>query len=217
MPQPSPVLDKLLRASQIEKEAAWTDFVKQFTPLLLSVARSVTTGRDAAMDAYTALLDAFKQDDFRRLRRYTVDPRSKFTTWLVVVARRICVDHIRARYGRVRDAESAEDRERRASRKRLEELMSSSDDVTLLVDESPSAEQHVCEQEVSSSLQSAIEGLAPADRLLLTLRFDDGLSASEIASVLHFQSQFHVYRRIDHLLSMLRAELRSRGIESAAS
>jgi RNA polymerase sigma factor (sigma-70 family) len=217
MPQPSPVLDKLLRASQIEKEAAWTDFVKQFTPLLLSVARSVTTGRDAAMDAYTALLDAFRQDDFRRLRRYTVDPRSKFTTWLVVVARRICVDHIRARYGRVRDAESAEDRERRASRKRLEELMSSSDDVTLLVDESPSAEQHVCEQEVSSSLQSAIEGLAPADRLLLTLRFDDGLSASEIASVLHFQSQFHVYRRIDHLLSMLRAELRSRGIESAAS
>jgi RNA polymerase sigma factor (sigma-70 family) len=217
MPQPSPVLDKLLRASQIEKEAAWTDFVKQFTPLLLSVARSVTTGRDAAMDAYTALLDAFRQDDFRRLRRYTVDPRSKFTTWLVVVARRICVDHIRARYGRVRDAESAEDRERRASRKRLEELMSSSDDVTLLVDESPSAEQHVCEQEVSSSLQSAIEGLAPADRLLLTLRFDDGLSASEIALVLHFQSQFHVYRRIDHLLSMLRAELRSRGIESAAS
>jgi DNA-directed RNA polymerase specialized sigma subunit len=95
--------------------------------------------------------------------------------------------------------------------------MSSSDDVTLLVDESPSAEQHVCEQEVSSSLQSAIEGLAPADRLLLTLRFDDGLSASEIALVLHFQSQFHVYRRIDHLLSMLRAELRSRGIESAAS
>jgi RNA polymerase sigma factor (sigma-70 family) len=217
MPQPSPVLDKLLRASQIEKEAAWTDFVKEFTPLLLSVARSVTTGRDAAMDAYTALLDAFRQDDFRRLRRYTVDPRSKFTTWLVVVARRICVDHIRARYGRVRDAESAEERERRASRKRLEELMSSSDDVTLLVDESPSAEQHVCEQEVSSSLQSAIEGLAPADRLLLTLRFDDGLSASEIALVLHFQSQFHVYRRIDHLLSMLRAELRSRGIESAAS
>ena len=169
------------------------------------------------MDAYAALLEAFKEDDFRRLRRYTVDPRSKFTTWLVVVARRICVDHIRARYGRLRNADSAEERERRSRRKRLEDLTSASDDVSLIVDESPGAEAHLCEAEVSSGLQSALESLDPGDQLLLTLRFDDGLSASEIATILHFQSQFHVYRRINHLLSTLREDLRSRGIETAAS
>lgn len=217
MPQLPPVLDNLLSASSADKDEAWAAFVREFTPLLLNVARSVTTGHDATMDAYAVLLEAFKQDDFHRLRRYTVDPRSKFTTWLVVVARRICVDHIRARYGRLRDADSAEERERRARRKRLEELTSSSDDVSLIVDDSASADRRVCDEEVSSGLQSAIGTLAPGDQLLLALRFEDALSAAEIATVLRFESQFHVYRRLQYLLSTLREELRSRGIESAAS
>jgi len=217
MSQLPPVLDRLLDPTTADKEEAWAAFVREFTPLLLNVARSVTTGRDAAMDAYAVLLEAFKEDDSRRLKRYTVDPRSKFTTWLVVVARRICVDHIRTKYGRVRNADSAEERERRSRRKRLEELTSASDDVSLIVDESPSADATLCEVEVSSGLQSALESLDARDQLLLTLRFDDGLSASEIATVLHFQSQFHVYRRINQVLSTLREELRSRGIETAAS
>jgi len=217
MPQLPLVLDRLFDVSSKENEEAWAAFVREFTPLLLNVARSVTTGRDAAMDAYAVLLEAFREDDFRRLKLYSVDPRSKFTTWLVVVARRICVDHIRTRYGRVRNADSPEERERRARRKRLEELTSASDDVSLIVDESPAADAQLCEVEVSSGLQSALQSLDPRDQLLLTLRFDDGLSASEIAMVLHFQSQFHVYRRINQLLSTLREELRSRGIETAAS
>lgn len=217
MPQLPPVLDRLLGASPADKDEAWAAFVREFTPLLLHVSRSATIGRDAAMDAYATLLEAFREDDFRRLRRYTVDPRSKFTTWLVVVARRICVDHLRARYGRLRNADSLEERERRSRRRRLEELTSASDDVSLIIDDSPPPDSHLCNAETSSSLQSALESLEPNDRLLLALRFDDGLSAAEIATVLRFQSQFHVYRRINHLLSTLREQLRIRGIESAAS
>ena len=217
MPQLPPFLERLLGASSSDKEEAWADFVREYTSLLLHVAHSTTIGRDAAMDAYALLLEAFKEDDFRRLRRYTVDPRSKFTTWLVVVARRICVDHLRARYGRLRDADSPEERERRSRRKRLEDLTSATDDVSLIIDESPTADKHLCEAEVSSGLQSALESLDPGDQLLLALRFDDGLSASEIATILRFQSPFHVYRRINHLLSILREQLRLRGIESAAS
>ncbi len=217
MPQLPPVLDRLLVASSADRDKAWADFVREFTPLLLHVAHSTSPGRDAAMDAYATLLEAFKEDDFRRLSRYTLDPRSKVTTWLVVVARRICVDRLRARYGRVRDADSPEERERRSRRKRLEDLTSASDDVSLIIDESPTADAHLCEEELSSGLQSALESLAPGDQLLLALRFDDGLSASEIATTLRFPSQFHVYRRINHLLSTLREQLRLRGIESAAS
>ncbi len=217
MPQLPPVLERLLVASSADKEEAWAEFVREFTGLLLHVARSVTTGRDAAMDAYAILLESLKQDDCRRLRRYTVDPRSKFTTWLVVVARRICVDHMRARYGRLRDADSPEERERRSGRKRLEDLTSASDDVALIVDESPTADARLSDAETRSALGSALSCLEPGDRLLLALRFDDGLSATEIAMVLRFPSQFHVYRRINALLSTLRVQLRSRGIETAAS
>jgi RNA polymerase sigma factor (sigma-70 family) len=217
MLQLPPALDRLLGASSADKEEAWAEFVAEFTRLFLHVARSVTTGRDASMDAYAVLLETLHEDDFRRLRRYTIDPRSKFTTWLVVVARRICVDHIRAKYGRLRDAGSPEERERWSRRKRLEDLTSASDDVSLIVDESPTADMHLCDVETSSGLQSALECLETRDRLLLALRFDDGLSASEIATILRFQSQFHVYRRINHLLSVLREDLRLRGIETATS
>jgi DNA-directed RNA polymerase specialized sigma subunit len=51
------------------------------------------------------------------------------------------------------------------------------------------------------------------DRLLLKLRFDDGLSAPEIARLLGFPTPFHVYRRLNALYARLRGGLRERGIE----
>lgn len=143
--------------------------------------------------------------------------RNRSNTWLVVVARRVCVDHIRARSGRLRDADSPEERERRSRRKRLEDLTSDSDDVSIIVDEAPAADEGICGAEISSELAAALSCLDPRDRLLLALRFDDGLSVAEIAIILRFPSQFHVYRKINTLLSILRVHLRWRGIETAAS
>jgi DNA-directed RNA polymerase specialized sigma24 family protein len=48
------------------------------------------------MDGYAYVLEALRSDDYRRLRAYAADGRSKFSTWLVVVARRLCLDlHLR--------------------------------------------------------------------------------------------------------------------------
>jgi DNA-directed RNA polymerase specialized sigma subunit len=49
----------------------------------------------------------------------------------------------------------------------------------------------------------------------LRLRFDDELSAQEIAHLLGFSSAFHVYRRVNALLARLRRSLEAQGIESA--
>jgi DNA-directed RNA polymerase specialized sigma subunit len=40
--------------------------------------------------------------------------------------------------------------------------------------------------------------------LLLTLRFEDELSAAEIADILGMPSQFHVYRRLKVILAGLK-------------
>src|SRR3989454_11788769 len=82
------------------RDDAWAEFLAAHSRLLLHVARAVTTNRDAAMDAYTSMLERLREDDYRRLRGYAPDGRSKFTTWLVVVARRLCLDLLRRRYGR---------------------------------------------------------------------------------------------------------------------
>jgi DNA-directed RNA polymerase specialized sigma subunit len=75
---------------------------------------------------------------------------------------------------------------------------------------------HLEAQEVHEALEAAVATLTPADRLLLSFRFEDGLSASEIARVMSFPSQFHVYRRLNALLKNLRERLVAVGIDGAA-
>ena len=58
-------------------------------------------------------------------------------------------------------------------------------------------------------------GHAAADRLLIKLRFDDDLSAREIAGLVGLPTPFHVYRRLNALLGQLRRVLRQRGIHEA--
>lgn len=212
------MLEKLLSAADTPGDDAWADFAREYSALLLHVARSTSRGPDETMDAYAYLLDCLSENDCRRLRSYAVKPNSKFTTWLVIVARRICIDHHRIKYGRIRDSGSASERERRNSRRRLEDLAERVRDAEDVADENTVQPDHEVEvAELSGELTSALSSLPSADRLLIRLRFEDGLSAAEIAQVLRYPSQFHVYRRVNSVLASLRTSLRSRGFESAAS
>jgi RNA polymerase sigma factor (sigma-70 family) len=167
------------------------------------------------MDAYTHVLDQLRKDDCRRLRNYAIEPESKFTTWLVVVARRACIDFHRVRYGRVRAADSLGTKDRRQLRRKLQELTAIPEDLASVVDEAAeTADRMVLDEELTTSLQGALDTLIPSDRLILALRFEEDLSASEIAKILMMPSPFHVYRRLNGILSRLRAILRERGFES---
>lgn len=193
-------------------DAAWRAFVSEQTRLLLHVARSVSSNHDDAMDAYTFVLEQLRADGFRRLRDFAADPRSKLSTWLVVVARRLCLDLYRRRYGRNRGAES---RAGRTVRRRLRDLVSEDLDVhDLPVAHNGGAELAVRQAELHMALDDALTTLDPRDRLLLRLRFDDDLAAQEIARLLDLPSPFHVYRRVNALLAQLRRMLEQRGVES---
>jgi RNA polymerase sigma factor (sigma-70 family) len=194
-------------------DAAWRVFIAEHTRLLLHVARSVSTNHDDTMDAYTFVLEQLRADDFRRLREFAADPRSKLSTWLVVVARRLCLDLYRRRYGRNRGSESTNGR---IVRRRLRDLLTEQLDVCdLQPTHTGGAELAVREAELRVALDEALTTVEPRDRLLLHLRFDDDLSAQEIARLLDFPSPFHVYRRVNALLAQLRRSLEQRGIVSA--
>jgi len=211
-------LQKLFSTAGGNADDAWAEFAREYSALLLHVARSTSRDRDEAMDAYAFLLEQLSEKSYRRLRNYAADPNSKFTTWLVVVARRLCIDHSRIKYGRVRQSDSSRERERMIRRRRLEELSGIVEDVDDVADENgiqPDLEVEVAE--LRAELSTAVSALPAADQLLIRLRFEDGVSVADIAHALRFPSQFHVYRRINGVLATLRAALRSRGIESAAS
>jgi len=193
---------------QAARTVAWQDFVAAYSQLLIHTARSLHRDYDAAMDAYAYLLEQLQRDDFRRLRAYTPDSRSRFTSWLLVVARRICVDRLRARYGR--------SPETRGLRRRVVDLLTSELEPHTTADPAlKDPESELRTRQLGEALTAALSCLAPSDQLLLKLRFEDELSAREIGQLLHFPTPFHVYRRLNAILAALKASLERGGIQES--
>jgi RNA polymerase sigma factor (sigma-70 family) len=198
------------------REAAWQSFIDVYSPLLLHAARSASEGYDAGMDSYAYILDKLKADDYAKLRAYRLDPRSRFSTWLVFVARRLCIDRRREQYGRW-STNNTDERahEERVSRRRLVDLAASEMDLAMVEDSAIGDPEQQCrEAELRGALTDAIGQLEPRDQLLLTLRFVDGLSAREIEALQGWESTALVYRRLDQLKLMLRRHLVRRGIDN---
>jgi RNA polymerase sigma factor (sigma-70 family) len=196
-------------------DARWADFVRVHSRLLLHTARSMASDGDDAMDAYAFILEQLRKDDCHRLRGFADDGRARFTTWLVVVARRLCLDYRRSRYGRRRAETSPEER---SIRRRLQDLVSANVDADSLPDsEQGSPDGALLREEASRLLNGMLDGLPARDRLLLALRFEDGESAPRIARLLKYPTAFHVYRHLNTLLERLRKQLREKGLEGPSS
>ena len=210
-----PELSAVLDADRESADEAWRIFLSRFSPLILHAARCASKDYDDAMDSYAYTLERFRENDFRRLRSYSADPRSKFTTWLVLVARRICIDRQRQVYGRITDTKHNHvPDDERAARRRLIDLTAAEVDLSTIEDGGQkNAEDELRTHELKQLLDAAISELEPRDQLLLTLRFVDGLSAKEIAPIQSWPSPVHVYRRIDLIIGKLRKSLEQRGVD----
>lgn len=212
------VLSRLLPEDSPPAEEAWAEFIAAHSKLILYVARSLGGDHDAVMDRYACILEQLRADNFRRLRTFAADGRSEFSTWLVVVAQRICLDHRRARYGRFRatEANSTTREEERAARRRLVDLIGAEVDLSSIGDtRSHSPEDTVLGSDLYHALQAALSHLQPQDQLLIKLRFEDELPMPEIARSLNFPTRFHAYRQLTRVLGELRRALVARGVRDA--
>ena len=195
------------------QESAWSAFVRNYSRLILHVARTLGGDHDAVMDRYAYVLEQLRKDDCRRLRGYHADGRGKFTTWLTVVLRRMALDQRRERYGRKRTPEPSNPGDADETRRRLADLVGVQLDLERLADPShDSPERNVRRAELAEKLSASVRELGPDDRLLLTLRFYDGLAAREIAGIMGFPTPFHVYRRVNAVLATLRQMLERQGV-----
>ena len=169
------------------------------------------------MDAFAFVLEKLRNDDHRRLRTFANDGSGKFTTWLVVVTRRLAYDCHRQRYGRSHGiGDNDATRADREARRRLVDLTQEAIDVSLLPEcDAASDETRISTDEIRAAVNREIDALPASDRLLLKLRFEDGYSAKEIAEVTDAATPFHVYRRLNNVLGLLRRRLAARGVESA--
>ena len=210
------LLGRLLESRTLsDQDEAWAGLVEAHTDLLLRTARYFGGDHDAVMDRYVFILEHLRRDQFRRLRGYNVRDDATFDVWLVAVARRLCLDHHRHRYGRVRDADRDDEEAvlERTGRRRLVDLLGEALEVTALPDPGRDApDRELAAKELHQALASALDALEPSDRLLLRLLYEEELTARETARLMQLPTLFHVYRRRNQLLTTLRRQLQSRGV-----
>lgn len=213
VPVPAELSALLSASSDPDRERAWAGFVHAFTPAMLRVARSLGGDADLVMDRYTFVLERLRGDDYRRLRAYARPGAGEFSLWLIVVVRRLCLDHHRERYGRTRGNPDDKAGMRRAQRLRLADLLAEHTSPEFLAASPGSGpDELLAHKEQMTALGAALGRLSAEDRLLLRLRFGEELSAREIGTLMHFPTLFHVYRRLDRVLKELRASLLTLGV-----
>jgi RNA polymerase sigma factor (sigma-70 family) len=211
-----PHLAAVLDASDdVTRSRAWAAFLDEYSKLLLNVTRRTVGSHDGAMDRYAFILDQLRDDGFRRLRAFAADGRGKFTTWLVVVARRLCVDHHRHTHGRLQAEQESSPAQalEHVARRNLVDFVAAEIDLEQMGDgKRPHPDAEVLREERRTALTSVVETLDVADRLLLTLRFEDDVPLNKIGPMIGLRSRFQVHRRLAAVLAQLRDGLEAHGI-----
>lgn len=205
--RPTELVDLLDASEAADIEKAWDAFVRRHSRLIMHAVRQNPPNYDRTMDRYACVLEQLRSDHFRRLRTFRPERGTRLSTWLVVVAQRLCVDFDRRRFGRTgrREGKTSEQAE---VRRRLAELIAAQVDLMEVQDESaedPEAVLVIAQRR--KALEEAVRTLSNRDRLLLSLRFEDETSAKQIAAAMGFKTPFHVYRRLKKVLGGLRRTL----------
>jgi RNA polymerase sigma factor (sigma-70 family) len=199
------------------QEEIWDAFLASYGEVLHKTAayaapRTMDRERrhDTSMDAFAFILEKLREGGFRRLRAFDGEDREAFTRWLVVVARRLCTDFRRQRYGRIRSTTDPETTGVR--RKLVDELWEPQEPSELPGDPRSNPEWEARYQERSGFVERVLGELEPRRRLLLAYRFEEDLSARRIAEVMDFPTPFHVYRELNKVLTHLRRRLKALGV-----
>ncbi len=103
---------RVLLDEEERRQAAWTEFLRRVSDLVLDIAWEFASDRDEAMATYLFVCERLAADDFAKLRTY--DPSrgespAKVSTWLAVVVRNLCIEHRRQSEGRERYPDAVAD------------------------------------------------------------------------------------------------------------
>jgi len=142
--------------------SAWDELVRHHLEMICRAVRRVLGDEADVEDVIQTLFVKLLERDCRRLRSF--QGRSKFSTWLVAVARRVALEHLERKKKPAPPAARA-----------LETL------VTELKDDPGS---HLDGEQATRRLQAAMDRLPARDGLLVQLVYVDGASYEEAARFL---------------------------------
>jgi RNA polymerase sigma factor (sigma-70 family) len=100
------VTELLERLSSGRVDAAWSEFLTRYSPMIKHVIRRHDADADRTTECFIHVCGALSDDGFRRLLSFRPDGPARFRTWLMAVVSNLCVDWRRKEQGRVRPLRS---------------------------------------------------------------------------------------------------------------
>ena len=85
-----------------DADIVWNQFLNDYSPLILHLARRYENDDGRVMDCYIFVCEKLSDNRFSRLLKFKPDEPAKFRVWLTVVVGNLCIDWRRKEYGRLR-------------------------------------------------------------------------------------------------------------------
>lgn len=152
-----------------DPQPAWTTFLETYSAIISQVVRWSERNPDESADCFVYVCEQLSRNQFRRLRRFHLDGRASFPTWLRAVVRNLCLDWHRRRFGRYRIFQSVSrlsDFDQQVFRCICEQDLSTEECVAVLRQNFGD----VSAQQVDTSLQQLRKTLSPRQLWLLNTR-----------------------------------------------
>jgi RNA polymerase sigma factor (sigma-70 family) len=187
---------RLVRAILAGDTAAWQAFILQYSNFIYRAIVRYTDDYDEKMEVYLHVLEKLRADRFERLRRFAF--QAKLSTWLTVVARRLALDFLRARYGRDFSLKQV----------RVVSIDGQPDYTKLLSDlKTPETELDASERmekrrRLEGDLRAALDGLDDRERLAVQLVYFQGMRINEVGRLLKLSP---AYKFLSRTLKKIRA------------
>ncbi|HLF55314.1 MAG TPA: sigma-70 family RNA polymerase sigma factor [Thermoanaerobaculia bacterium] len=249
-----------------DPDVAWSAFLAEFASLLFQVVHLFERDEERAEECFLYVCEQLRRDHLRRLRRFDERGTASFPTWLRAVARNLCIDWRRHRFGRfrlprsiarlpelerevfrcvhlrgltetetlhsiqavsptltrARLADALANIERSLSSRqswlvltrwpRFESLRQRSTESGPAADADPTddrvdLERDAARREEMARLEAGLRCLEPGERLLVRMRFEQGLDFEAIAGLTEHQSASSARRALQLALAKLRERI----------
>jgi RNA polymerase sigma-70 factor (ECF subfamily) len=168
-------------------QAAYQELVSRYASAAVNVAARLVRDRALAEDlAQEAFVRAFA-------RLKTFDPQRRFSAWFFQVLHNVTVDYLRRR---------------RVQTTSLDDVDTSGQPVRSVPDPGPSPEAEAERRALAAALDAALSRLRTGYREAVVLRYQQGLTVQEVASILELPEgtvKTHLHRARKELATMLSA------------
>ncbi|MCX6556202.1 MAG: RNA polymerase sigma factor [Candidatus Aminicenantes bacterium] len=181
--------------------ASWQKFVLKYAQAIYRATGKYCDDYDEKMAVFLHILEKLREERFARLRQFTF--KAKLSTWLTVVARRLALDFLRAKYGRDFRLKKI----RVVSYDAVPAFMKHLADNDTPEQEMAGSEQRQARDRLAQELRQALQGLSAQERLAVQLVYFKGLKIKEVGRLLSVPS---IYKFIARALEKIRMQMESR-------